>query len=228
MDVVGPLLGLVGLATFIGGTVWLIERLFRKRPKMYSLVTTLVGLALFIIGIALTPSSGIESTSMSNTSGRLTAPTETPAPTATPIPSGKTKTEPVPYGFPVTHSNDIEVTVLDVTREWVADSIFSEPDEGNEWVIIKLKLRNTGDPNKTESYSTLDFRVTGQSGVIYDKGMFGIFTPDMDTPLESGEFFGGAEVVGDIAIQVDEQDINLVLIYSPVFQGSRYLSLRKP
>ena len=46
--------------------------------------------------------------------------------------------------------------------------------------------------------------------------------------LNSGEFFGGSEVIGSIVREIHKDDRDLVLIFSPSFAGSRYLSLEDP
>ena len=225
MAALGGTLVFLGLASFMGGVVWLVVRLIRKRPKRPPLFSILVGIVSFIVGVMIIPSEGNDTTQSPMSNSVAVSPTSTPFPTSTPVPDGKKRTEPVPYGFPVTHSR-VEVTVLDVTRGWISDNfLLGEPDEGHEWVVVRLKLKNKGDPDKTEHYNRVHFRLAGQSGVIYgDK----LFTPDTDKPLGSGEFFGGAEIVGDVVIQTDEEEKGLVLIYSPPFRGSRYLSLEKP
>lgn len=236
MTAVGAISILLGLAMVLGCTIWLIVRLIRKRPPRTPLMAILSGIVLFIAGIVISATIGdVEKAPTLTPHPTLTAEptylaidsTPTPHPTPTPIPDGKARTEPLPYGFPVVLS-DIEVTVLDTTRGLVSeDSLQREPEEGHEWVVVKLRLRNVGDPNETRHYGPNDFRLTGQSGVIFSWGLFD-FLLGTDNSLESGEFFGGAEVVGDVVLQVDKEDSNLILIYSPPFRGSRYLSLEKP
>jgi hypothetical protein len=146
-----------------------------------------------------------------------------PTPTYSPNIAGKTVTESAPYGQPVAHRN-IEVTVLNVVREWQGGSSFISPDADHKWVVVTVKIRNLGPREKTESYNPLYFRVTGARGIIYNK----LVTPGPLKPLRSGEFFGGGEITGDIVQQVHQDDKDLVLIYSQPLQGSRYLSLEKP
>ena len=102
---------------------------------------------------------------------------------------------------------------------------FASLDSDHEWVVVRLHIKNPGSADKTQRYNTLDFRIVGKRGIIYDDWFP---APSTDTPLDSGEFFGGGEVPGDIVQQVHIDDGDLVLIYSPSFQGSRYLSLEKP
>ena len=216
MTVLGGILFLLGIVLFLASIVWLVVWLFRRRPVRNSLLSMLAGVALFVVGVVFSV---------------IGAPDTTPAPNAqeipiapTPIPDGKKRTEPVPYGHPIVHSG-IEITILEVTRGWYANTVtYESPDAGNEWVVIELRLRNVGDANKTEYYSVINFRLTGRQSVIYEESLFDR-TPDPDYPLGSGEFFGGAEVTGEIVLQVNKEDRDLVLIYPPPFSGARYMSL---
>lgn len=185
------------------------------------MLTILAGPILFVVGGVLITAFGPEDDARASSPTYAGIPSQAAEPT--PIPSGKARSEPVPYGYPIVHSG-IEITVLDVTRGVDLSDSFSSLDEEHEWVVVKLRLLNPGSPDKTQTYNTIDFRVVGKRGVIYDDWLF---APVTDTSLGSGEFFGGGEVVGDIVQQVHKDDDGLVLIYSPSFQGSRYLSLHK-
>ena len=145
-------------------------------------------------------------------------------------PLGTGRTNPVPYGASFTH-NDIEVTILEVARLAKEGSFFpglalrKAPDEGNHYIGIKLRLRNVGDQNETRSYSKDFFRVTGELGFVYDE----VRTPEVgEFRLYRGEFFGGGEITGVIALQVPARVSELVLIYSPPLLGSSYYSLEAP
>ena len=85
-------------------------------------------------------------------------------------------------------------------------------------------LKNVGGSrDEPDHFNELYFRITGKRGIIYDD----IFTPNTDNPLGSGDFFGGGEITGDVVREIHKNDGELVLIYSPTFKGSRYLSLDK-
>lgn len=229
------LAGLGSVIAFFGGLVWLIVALIRLRSVRNPSVTVLAGVVVFIIVIIAQASLGSddasnESSPASSSAAQTDAPsvassppTQAP-PTPTSIPSGESRSEPAPYGYPVVHSG-IEVTVLDVTRGIDLPDIFTPLDEGNEWVVVNLRLRNQGDPDKTKRYHTSDFRIVGSRGIIYDDWFI---TPNTGSNLGSGEFFGGGEVEGNIVQQVHQDDADLTLIYAPAFRGSRYLSIEKP
>jgi len=152
----------------------------------------------------------------------LPAGTARPAPTPTPIPLGLTRANPAPLGEPVANDQRVECTVLSVERGVTLE--FEQPSEGTEFIAITLRLRNLGPPDKTRRYNSTDFRVVGSRGVIYDDRMF--FLSTLDDALESGEFFGGAEVTGRIVQEAGIGESDLILIWDPGLGSSaRYLSL---
>ena len=146
-----------------------------------------------------------------------------PAARATYSPVGLTREDPAPVGQPVVNDQEVECTVLGVERgialEW------ENPEKGNEFIVITLRLRNLGSTDQTRRYAPSDFRVVGARGVIYDR-MF--FLSTLDEALGSGEFFGGAEVTGKIIQEAGIGETNLVLIWDPgPGSTARYLSLDK-
>ncbi len=146
-----------------------------------------------------------------------------PVPVYDPNEAGTSRLEPAPFGLPIVH-DDIEIRILAVVRGWEDGGLFNNPDPEHEWIAVRINLKYIAPPDDTKRYSVSDFRITGSQGLIYDEW----FTPDTEKPLNSGEFFGGAEISGDIVQQVRQDDSNLVLIYSPAFKGSRYISLEAP
>lgn len=96
----------------------------------------------------------------------------------------------------------------------------SEPDEGMEYIIVTLRVRNLGDPTETKTVSAFDFRVVGERGVIYDAPLIVV-----EKEL-SAEFFGGGTTEGELGLQVGRGEKSLVLIYdSGLDTTARYLSL---
>ena len=140
--------------------------------------------------------------------------------TATPVvPDGKSRTAPIPRGQSVTH-DDFKLTITDVSYSTAGEGFFAELEEGHVWTYVSLRIESTGDPDKTYSYNTINFRMVGSRGVIYDDW---VSKPRGD--LGSGEVFGGGVVEGTVIRQVHKDDTDLVLIYSPTFSGSVYLAL---
>ena len=138
---------------------------------------------------------------------------------ATEVPDGKEKTNPLPRGYSIVH-NDLRLTILDVSYSTSGQGVFTSLEEDYVWASVKLRIEALGDPNDTFTYNTIDFRLVGVRGIIYDDWAF---VPDGD--LGSGEFFGGSQVETNVIRQIHKDETNVVLIYSPTFQGSRYLAL---
>ena len=131
------------------------------------------------------------------------------------------RVNPVKLGVPVVHSG-MEVTVLDVSRGFPDGSPPKEPRERHEWVVATLRLRNVG--GSPDYYHDVEFPFIGERGIAYDD----IFVPpDTSTPLGSGQLSGGDEVVGDVVREVHNEESNLVLMYAPTAEATRYLSLEK-
>lgn len=135
------------------------------------------------------------------------------------VPDGKEKTNPLPRGYSIVH-NDLRLTILDASYSTSEQGVFTSLEEDHIWATVKLRIEALGDPNDTFTYNTIDFRLVGDRGIIYDDWAF---VPDGD--MGSGEFFGGSEVETSVIRQIHEDESNVVLIYSPAFKGSRYLAL---
>ena len=134
-------------------------------------------------------------------------------------PDGKERTNPLPRGYSITHNN-LRITILDVSYSTSEGGLFASLEDNHKWATVKIRLEAVGDPNKTYSYNTINFRLVGDRGVIYDD-----WVAVAEDALGSGELFGGGTVEGGVVRQVHEDDTNIVLIHSPAFAGSRYLAL---
>ena len=134
------------------------------------------------------------------------------------------RVNPVRRGVPVVHSG-MEVTVLDARRGYPGEDESRKPREGYEWVTATLRVRNVGGrPGEPDLYHDVEFPFIGGRGVTYDD----IFAPPRtERRLDSGELFGGEEVIGDVVREVRKEDENLMLMYSPTLGRARYLSLEE-
>lgn len=138
---------------------------------------------------------------------------------------GKTRANPVPLGSSLQYG-DMELTVLWFERQayTLSSSIMAGwpcvPSQGKEYAVATIGLRNLGSPDGTQNYYTIDFRMVGSEGTIYDNTGC-----DNGNLLESGELFGGGAASGDIICEVAQADTNLVLIWSADWGVSQYFSL---
>ena len=83
------------------------------------------------------------------------------------VPDGKERTSPLPRGYSITHNN-LELTVLDVSYSTSESGLFASLDDDHMWADVTLRIEAVGDPNKSYTYNTIDFRLVGDRGVIYD------------------------------------------------------------
>ncbi len=194
----GAALVLIGILAIIAGIVMFIVALVRKRGwgVVRSLAIGGVGLILAIVGTVV----GI---------------TETP----TVADIGKSRLNPVSFGLSLTYGDE-RLTVVNSKR--LTNIGWSTPDAGNIYLIVNVRVDFLDDPSEKRHYlSTVTFRVVGSDGHIYDAEWF----LETDTPLKSGEFYGGATTSGDLVYEIDEQEANLVLIWNCGLGVDRYFEI---
>lgn len=85
---------------------------------------------------------------------------------------------------------------------------YVKPKSGNEYVIVKVTIKNNGDDNL--DYNVFDFKMKNSQGNITDSCVLG---NDNDTRLDSGELAKGGSVSGSISFEAPKDDKGLVLIY---------------
>jgi len=85
---------------------------------------------------------------------------------------------------------------------------------------VKLKVDFLSDASRTHHLYKSDFDVVGSSGYVYDYEWV-----DTDTPLKSGDFYGGATTSGDLVYEIDQTETNMVMIWHVGFVTDRYLSM---
>ncbi len=195
----GVALFLIGILAIIAGIVMFIVALVRKSGWGFvrSLAIGGVGLILVIVGVVV----GV---------------TQEGAPTGE---VGESRLNPVPFGSSLTYVDE-QVTVVSSRR--VTEIGWSTPDVGNIFLIVNVKVDFLGDPTEKRHYlSTFVFRVVDSGGHIYDAEWF----VETDTPLKSGEFYGGATTSGDLVYEVEEQETNLVLIWNCGLGVDRYFEI---
>lgn len=249
----GIILILASVLAFSGGVGWLIVSLSRKASVKRSLGVMLLAPVLFVVGVIFTafgfgetedkvsiepiathvaqaipvPTAQAVPTVVTGTPKPTATPgpTATPKPTATPNPRtlGRNRRNPAPLGTSVIHA-DLEVKVLRFRRNYPRSSSYTRPKEGHEWVTVTLQIRNvSNNVDRTRRYSSWHFRITGDNGLIYEDTLIS----KADNPLGSGEFFGGAEITGEVVREIQKDDTGLILMFSPTFEGTRYLALEK-
>ncbi len=217
----GIALFLIGCLAFIAGIVMLIIALVRKRGwgVVRALAVGGAGIILVVVGIVV----GI---------GEALKEQETITP-ATPTPSGpettavtevgKSRLNPVPFGSALTFG-DQRVTVLSSQRVKKRGQYTASEDK--IYLIVKLKVEFLGDAPQSYHLGRSSFDVVGSSGYVYEDGYgYQYVLLDTDTPLKSGDFYGGATTSGDLVYEIDETETNMVLIWHVGFTTERYLQI---
>jgi len=148
------------------------------------------------------------------------APTLIPEPTATQsLPElGTSRANPAPLGVEIVQKN-FNFIVNEVTRP--ADAIIkegnmfnSDPEPGNEFVMVQITIVCTKESSEKCNISPYDFTASGSVGIVRDANAFLAGVPNM---LESTEFFGGATVTGKLVFEVGQDETNIIMTYEPLF-----------
>ena len=143
---------------------------------------------------------------------------------------GSTRAVPAALGNQVVTSK-WEVGILDMVRGEAALAAIQEanqfndpPDEGFEYVLVRVRARNVSWVDYTAEIDEGWFRINGNAGVLYA----GITVVEPRPRLQAHVFPGG-EVEGWAAFQVSQSDTGLMLRFNPPWaQDSsevRYLAL---
>lgn len=195
----GVALFLIGILAIIAGIVMFIIALVRK--KGWGIVRSLaiggVGLILVIVGVVVGVTQEVPPT------GEV----------------GESRLNPVPFGSSLTYVDE-QVTVVNSRR--VTEIGWSTPQAGSIYLVVNIRVDFLGDPTEKRHYlSTSDFRVVSSGGHIYDAEWF----VETDTPLKSGEFYGGATTSGDLVYEINKQETNLALIWNCGLGADRYFEI---
>jgi len=204
----GIALGIIGMLATIAGIVLLIIALVKKRGwgVARSLAVLGVGIILFFVGVFTTPTpEGVSPTT----------PSETLPPTSE---VGKSRLNPVPFGSSLIYG-DQRVTVLG--SQQLTKIGWYTPDEGSIYLVVKVKVDFLGDPSKSHYLSKSDFDVVGDSGYVYEYE----WLVDTDTPLNSGDYYGGATTSGDLVYTIEQTETNMVLIWHCGWTTDRFLEI---
>lgn len=98
---------------------------------------------------------------------------------------------------------------LNVTKvERSNGSDFDKPKEGNEFVIVSVKIQNKG--TEKLDYNPFYFKIQNSKGQITDESFT---TINQDTALNSGELAPNGEVTGTLAFEAPKGDKGLKLLY---------------
>ena len=134
-----------------------------------------------------------------------------PAPISTEV--GMSRANPFPPGEMHTTPNwDIQVIESIRGEEaWqmiqAANSFNDPPNEGQEYILIKVKTISTHEDNEEHNISSWDFNLTGSNLIEYDNAEVVEPEPALDATL-----YSGGETEGWLAFAVGSGEENLILI----------------
>jgi hypothetical protein len=140
------------------------------------------------------------------------------------------RSDPAPMSEIVVTDN-WEISVSEVIRgadAWnmvlAANQFNDPPEDGFEYVAVKVKVRNIGTEDEAMNIDAYSFNTTGSAGVLHDAPS--VVEPE---PALSVYLFPGGEFEGWIIMQAAIDETNLLLIYEDWYSFSdsnkRYLSL---
>ena len=159
-----------------------------------------LAVSLFVLLLAMTPAEGTA--------------TDVPADSDTAGDRG-TRAEPLPVGSTIA-SNDFSIEIVEILRgepaldNLLAANDFNDPPaEGKEYVQLHILSTYEGTDPDAES-ATWDFRLTGSSGVSFDRAQVFQAEPGLDVALGTGETADGW-----VAFEVPADETDLMVIYRP-------------
>ena len=190
------------------------------------IMTFCVGVGAFIIGFEfgvavqerMLLSSMAEEVPEENTpQPEDSPPAQSPPAEPTPAP-GSSWENPTPFGLPATDERGREITVLKVERNVPFEGV--EPPQGQEFVVVTVRVRNLGTTGQPQEYKASFFRIVGERNLAYAD------SPPVQTgdDLGEGQLAPGEEKVGKIVRQVGQGERKLVLSWDGG-AGLRWLSL---
>jgi hypothetical protein len=141
-------------------------------------------------------------------------PSEEEAAEAIPTEEGLSRSNPVPFGELYSAAN-WDLQVLDVIRgdeAWQmigqANQFNEPPQDGMEYVLVKIKAASTAADSEEHSIGNWDFNLTGSQLIQYDPGE--VVAPD---PVLDATLYAGGEAEGWVAFAVGQDEDNLILVF---------------
>jgi len=181
----------------------------KKKSKLGLILAIIAGvLVLSCIGVFALVSSATKSTATSTISTISTATSSQSTDTSTTNQIAK-------VGQTIT-VDGVACTLISV-KTLAADEI-TKPKPGNEFIVVHIKLNNTGSDEK--NYNPFDFHVKSGSGNITDEEIVPPQSYTANNELNSGKLSAGGAVEGDIVFQVPKGDHKAQMTWQPSFFGN--------
>jgi hypothetical protein len=126
-----------------------------------------------------------------------------------------------PKEFKVGDTVQLGDNVLTVTKvEKSAGNEFDKPKQGNEYVIVHVRIENKG--KDTIDYNPFDFKLKNSNGQLVDAAITSI---GGDTALEAGQLTPNGKVEGTITFEAPQGDKGLQLQYTPSFWSDKTIKV---
>ena len=103
----------------------------------------------------------------------------------------------------------MQITVLSVERNIPSDNMYYDPQEGNEFIKVVVRIDNTSDG--PVSYNAFAWGVADSTGAFNSN----VDNGDDNDALNSGELATGTLVIGAMIFEVPAGDTGLVLCHKP-------------
>ncbi len=112
--------------------------------------------------------------------------------------------------FAVGETIDIDsrkLTVNSVERNYQTGNQFSQPESGNEFVLVNVTIENGSNSDLT--YSTFNFELQDTNGVKHNEQITAI----TEGRLNTGTLAAGGKVTGNLVYEVPKDDSGLKLVF---------------
>ena len=100
-----------------------------------------------------------------------------------------------------------ELTVTKVERNFQTGNEFSQPESGNEFIVVTVELKNNS--KSSMSFNTFDFKLQDSNGVQKTEAL-----AVAEGKLDYGDLAPGGKVSGKLSYEITSGDKNPKLIYS--------------
>jgi len=113
---------------------------------------------------------------------------------------------------------DFEVVVKSVTRDYASTDSYTQPSDGNEFVVVKVSVKNVTD--STQSFTKYDLKLI-DGGVANDAS----FVASVDPSFTGGSLVAGGTAEGNIVFEAKQGASGLKLQYeTTVYDYEKYQS----
>jgi hypothetical protein len=100
-----------------------------------------------------------------------------------------------------------QLTVTNVERNYQTGNQFSQPESGNEFVLVTVNIQNNSKSDLM--YSTFNFQLQDTNGVKHNEAIMAI----TEGRLSTGTLAPGGKITGKLVYEVPQDDSGLKLVF---------------